>query len=264
MKKLAGIVCCWAILASLFSFTVFAEANPLSTVFVSIADENGNLVLAYESVELSDADGDGALTVGDALANAHEAHYKDGKKGFSSEQTQYGTSMTKLWGVVNGGSYGCFVNNASAMSCSDAVKAGDHIYAFVYTDTLMFSDNYSYFDVQSVTAKRGDTVTITLRASGYDENWNPYTAPVANAVILVDGEDSGIRTDENGSASIAVDFRQNAVLSARSDDQIITPPVCLISVEAPFSISMIVYFCLICIVAAVGGIFWMKRKGSHA
>ena len=264
MKKFAAVVCCLTILVSLFSFTVFAAKDPLPTVFVSIADENGKLVLAYESVSLSDTDGDGVLTVHDALSNAHEAYYEDGKAGFSSEKTQYGMSVTKLWGVSNGGSYGCYVNDVSAMSCADTVKAGDHIYAFAYTDTVIFSDSYSYFDVQSVTAKRGDTVTVTLCSSGYDENWNVCTAPVANAVILINGVDSGIRTDENGKASITVDSRKNMVLSARSSEQIITPPVCMISVEASFSIPMIAYFCLICIVAAVGGILLMKRKGNHA
>ena len=264
MKKIAGVVCCFAILASLFSFAVFAEADPLPTVFVSIADESGKLVLAYEKVSLSDTDGDGILTVGDALSNAHEAYYEGGKIGFSSEKTQFGNSMTKLWGVANGGAYGCFVNNVSAMSCADTVKAGDHIYAFVYTDTMMFSDSYSYFDIQSITIKRGDTVTVTLCASGYDENWNPRTAPVANAVILIDGEDSGIRTDENGIASVTIDSRKDVVLSARSDNEIITPPVCVIFMEDAFKLSMLISFCLICIVSAVGGIFLMKRKGRHA
>ena len=264
MKKIASIACCLAILVGLFPFTAFAEASPLPTVFVSIADDNGKLVLAYERVSLSDADGDGVLTVNDALLNAHEAYYEEGKSGFSSERTQYGISMTKLWGESNGGSYGCYVNNSSAMSCANTVQSGDHIYAFAYTDTLMFSDSYSYFDVQSITAKRGDTVTVTLCSSGYDENWNICTAPVANAIILINGEDSGIRTDENGKASITIDSRKDMVLSACSNDQTITPPGCMISVEASFESPMIAYFCLICIVAAAGGILWMKRKGSHA
>ena len=86
MKKFAAVVCCLTILVSLFSFTVFAAKDPLPTVFVSIADGNGKLVLAYESVSLSDTDGDGVLTVHDALSNAHEAYYEDGKAGFSSEK----------------------------------------------------------------------------------------------------------------------------------------------------------------------------------
>ena len=264
MRKIAGVVCCLSILVSLFSFMVFAEVNPLPTIFVSIADENGKLVLAYEKVSLSDTDGDGILTVGDALSKAHESYYEEGKTGFSSEKTQFGTSMTKLWGVVNGGSYGCYINDVFAMSCADVVKSGDHIYAFVYTDTVTFSDSYSYFDIQSITAKRGDTVTLTLCSSGYDESWNICSAPVANAIILINGLDSGVRTDENGKTYITVDSRKDIVLSAYSNDQTITPPVCIISVETPFEIPMIAYFCLVCVVAVIGGILLMKRKGSHA
>ena len=104
MKKTAGILICLLILAGLLPAAVSAQSRLSGAVFVSIADQNGTPVLAYEKVSLSDMDRDGALTVNDVLMAAHKEHHRDGKEGFSSEKTQYGRSITKLWGVENGGS----------------------------------------------------------------------------------------------------------------------------------------------------------------
>ena len=205
--------------------TVVSAAD--EKVFVTIA--NGDLVLAYAEVALTDADGDGALTVNDALIAAHDSAFEGGAEaGYTSENTDYGLSMTKLWGVENGGSYGYYVNNASAVSLADPVKSGDHIVAYVYTDTAAYSDTYSFFDLVSST---DSGLTLTLSAAGYDENWAPITYPIEGATITVNGKASEYKTDAAGKVTVVLDGTGTFVISATSDTVTLVPPVYVVTVE---------------------------------
>ena len=58
----------------------------------------------------------------------------------------------------------------------------------------------------------------------------PITLPVAGAEITVDGALTGVRTDENGEAVIVLDKAGTVVISAKSDSQLLVPPVCVASV----------------------------------
>lgn len=210
---------------------VSAAAADTAAVYVTVAD--GNLKLAQEQIEVTDTDGDGKLTVNDALYAAHEAKYEGGAAaGYAFEETKYGLSLTKLWGVENGGSYGYYVNNASAMSLADEIKDGDYINAYVYTDTDTFSDVYAYFDVNSVSVRQNEEFTLTLQSAGYDAEWNPAVYPVENAEITVDGVKTGYKTDENGKVTLKIDEAKSCVISAVSDSEVLVPPVCLAEVSA--------------------------------
>lgn len=229
MKKIrfAPILAAVVVLASSLVMPVSAEGKT-DTVFVTISD--GSLALAFEEVALTDADGDGALTVNDALIAAHDKSFEGGAAaGYGSEATEYGLSMTKLWGIEDkNGGYGYYVNNASAMSLADPVKAGDHIVAFVYTDTTAFSDTYSFFDVTEASASE---VTLTLSSVGFDENWAPVTSPVEGAVITVDGNKTDVKTDADGKATVKVEGEGRHVVSAVSDAVTLVPPVCIVTVK---------------------------------
>ncbi len=234
MKKKLTIALALTLIITALSANHLASAEDLSAkVLVSIA--NGTLVLAAEEITVTDVDNDGALTINDALYAAHEAKFDGGAAaGYGSASTEYGLSMTKLWGVENGGSYGYMVNNASAWSLADPVKTGDHVYAFVYTDTTAFSDSYSYFD--KVTAEVGalDFLTLTLMGAGYDADWNPIQVPVAGAVITVNGEQTPYITDEAGTVTITLPTgaKDKVLVSAVSDSKLLVPPVCIVTVTA--------------------------------
>lgn len=196
-------------------------------VHVTIADA-GELVVSDEEIDVTDVDADGAVTIGDALYCAHEHFYAGGAaEGYAAEETEYGLSLTKLWGVENGGSYGYYLNNASAMSLLDAVAKGDHIYAFSYADLETWSDVYAYFDV---TDAEGEA-ELTLSYTAFDENWNPVETPLANAVITIDGEQTSSATDENGKVTVSVSDAGRHIISAVVTDMTITPPICILTVE---------------------------------
>ena len=226
MKKILSTLLALAMLVSL---TAFAEEAP--TVYVSISTDTGALVLAYAPVHLTDADGDGALTICDALMAAHTAYHPDGAEAFLAEDTEWGKSMYRLWGVENGGSYGYCVNDASAVSLVDPVKAGDHVKAYAFTDLTNFSDTYSYFNAPVAAAAVNTEITLTLSAAGYDEVWNPVTYAVQGAFLIVDGEVyDDVATDTEGQFVLTFPEAGVYTISAVSNDLTLVPPVCIVTV----------------------------------
>lgn len=205
------------------------EKTSSADVHVTIADK-GKLVLTQEEVEVTDVDKDGALTINDALYAAHEEYYKGGAAaGYASANGQWGLSITKLWGDTNG-SFGYWVNNVSANGLADPVKDGDYINAFIYKDGTYWSDTYCWFDKNTINAKIGEKITLTLSAAGYDANWNPVTSSVSGAAITINGEATDYSTDENGKVTIKFDKEGAYVISAVSESQTLVPPVCKVKV----------------------------------
>lgn len=239
MKKRLGAIAVLLCFAFVFACPLVSAAEESEAseervlMYVTIADENGALALAYEEIAVSDTDDDGVLTVHDALYCAHEAKYEGGASaGYGAEESQYGLSMTKLWGAENGGSYGYCVNHASAMSLLDPVSEGDLISAYVFTDLQAWSDTYCWFDQDHVAVSGDDTLTLTLTASSYDENWNPVTVPVAGATILIDGKKTAFTTDEDGKVELSFDGTGYCVVSAEKDGMVMVPPVCAVAVSS--------------------------------
>lgn len=234
-------------------------------ITVSIA--NGTLVLTEASVDVTDLDGDGALTINDALIAAHTAYYTGGADGYASADGSYGLAITKLWGVENGGSYGYYVNNAASMGLSDTVKDGDRLYAFIYTDTTAFSDMYTFFDRAAVSAKKGGTVELLLSGAGYDENWNAVTLPVEGAVVTVNGEKTAFVTDKDGKVSVKLDKAGKYTVSAVAEGKTLVPAVCVVSIteSSPQTGDNGVYALIICgTVALLAASVALRRKNSHA
>ena len=225
MKKCLSVLLTMLMLVSL---TALAEEAPI--VYVSISDDAGMLVLAHVPVMVTDADGDGALTICDALAAAHETYHPDGAAAFLAEDSEWGKSLYVLWGVDNGGSYGYCLNDASAWSLVDPIQAGDHVKAYAYTDLATFSDTYAYFTAPVAEVAVNGEVALTLNASGYDANWAPVTLPVAGAVITVNGEASPAVTDENGNAVLTFAVPGRYTVSAVSEAMTLVPPVCIVTV----------------------------------
>lgn len=198
-------------------------------VYVTISV--GETKLAHEKTAVTDVDSDGSLTVSDALFCAHEENFEGGAAaGYAAEKTEYGLSLTKLWGTQYESGFGYYVNNTAAMSLEDEIHDGDGISAFAFTDTVGWSDTYSFFDNDAVTLpQEGGKVSLTLYAAGYDESWNPVTYPVSGAEIIIDGVSQGIMTDENGAVELDFDTQGRYIVSAKSDSRLLVPPVCVVS-----------------------------------
>jgi hypothetical protein len=190
---------------------------------VTVANEKGEIAAQYEKVEFTEG-----MTIDTALAALHE---KKCKGGYATEQTSYGLSMIKLWGVENGGSYGYYVNNASPSSLADTLKEGDHVYAFVYTDTVTYSDTYAFFTDPTAEATAGEALALTLSGLGYDEAWNTVTLPVEGAKISVDGTETDVVTDADGKATLTFDKKGTYVVSAVHGTLNLVPTFVIVTVK---------------------------------
>lgn len=227
MKKIASLILA---LVFLLSFAHAEVAPEGINVFVSITDDQNNLVLAYEPVFVTDQDNDGTFTIADALACAHAQKHENGAEAFAYAPTEYGLSLTLLWGVDNGGSYGYKLNDENAMSLSDVISEGSHVKAYAYTDLVAWSDTYSFFDKPVCEVKAGEAVSLVLSAAGYDEMWNPIVLSVEGAKITVNGEEANAVTAADGSFELTFTEAGVYTVSAVSETMNLVAPVCVITV----------------------------------
>lgn len=217
-------------LSSILVFVLFFGLAAAETVYVSISDDQGKLVLAYEPVNAADMDGDGVVNMNEVLTAAHDLAYPGGAQaGYESLDMGFGLSLNRLWGIENGGSYGYYVNNASAISLLDAMADGDSLYAYAFTDLETWSDTYSFFNCSEIEAN--GAFELTLSAQTFDAAWNPVCAPVEGAVITVDGTDTEFVTDTDGKVQIELPEGEY-LISARSEQMTLVPPVCRAAVAA--------------------------------
>lgn len=227
---LTAVLALMPVLAT-FGLTAFAADTDAVEVYVTVSDENGELAVTQEKIQVTDVDNDGAITVNDALYCAHEAEYEGGAEaGYASSAGSYGLALDKLWGVANGGSYGFYVNNASAMNLTDRVADGDYVQAYVYTDLVGWSDTFCFFNANEASVEAGEALELTLSASGYDADWNPITLAVAEAAVSVNGTATEVKTDSEGKAVLTFDKAGTYVISAESETMTLVPPVCVVTV----------------------------------
>lgn len=237
MKKLLSLILVFLMIVLCISTSAFAQES--ATICVTIANK-GTLVVSQLNVSVMDIDGDGALTVNDALYATHEAVYPGGaSNGYSYYvHKDYGLSLGKLWGDSSG-NFGYYLNNKSCWGLADKVSDGDYLNAFVYSDSKKYSDKYCFFNVRTVSANAGSDIELTLSSAGYDANWNPVVLPVVGAEITVDGASTGIKTDSNGKAIIKISSAGTHIISAVSSSEILVPPVCKAEVNGGFFASVI-------------------------
>lgn len=242
MKKITAILLSMVLVLGLFGVPAFA-ADTSVEVYVSIAIDDGTVAVAQEKVRVTDIDSDGKLTINDALFCAHEAFYPGGaSQGYQTEVTQWGLGILKLWNITNGGSYGYYVNNASAWSLTDTLVAGDYVNAFVYQDAQGFSDSYAYFSETTVSATAFESFDVTLYRLAFDADWNTVQTPVAGAKITVDGAKTNFVTDADGKATVTLTETGSHVISAQSDSIIIAAPVCKVEVGPADFMSAVLHY----------------------
>lgn len=222
-----------------------ALAAQAEGIYVTIIDNTGKMQLTQQYINVPDTDNDGAITVKDALYKAHELYYGGGAAaGFScSHSLEWGWSLTKLWGQTNLGSFGYYINNAAAYSLVDTLKDGDYLNAFCYTDSKNYTDAYSFFNVCTKNTSQYSTVSLTLFYYTYNyTTWELITVPLAGAELTVDGEKTGIITDENGKAEITFNKAGSFTVSAVSADRLIIAPVCTVNASQAGLLARLLHF----------------------
>lgn len=225
MKNFFRTILCVILLASI------AASAAAETVIVAITDNTGKIVMANQNLEVADSDADGKVTICDALFAAHEFGYEGGAEaGFSVGDGGYGKCITKLWGQENGGSFGYYVNNSSAMNLDDPLNDGDYVKVYAYTDLEMWSDLYCNFDMIETGCAAGQSINLVLTAQTFDADWNPVSMPLENAMITIDGCDANVVTDADGKCTLTFDKPGEYIVSARSESMVLVSPVCIVRV----------------------------------
>ena len=201
-------------------------------VYVTIADDIGVQVVKQKTVEVTDIDEDGALTILDALYCAHEKYYKGGaEEGFGYiNDPDYGPSMTKLWGVENGGSYGYLVNDAFAWNLADPVKENDYINAYCYVDLETYSDAYTFFNKRVKSVKVGSVAKLKLSYIAWTDNGS-VALPLEGAVVLVNENDLGLVTSKKGYVKFIAVKSGSYYVSAIDSYKTIVRPGCIVFVQ---------------------------------
>ena len=205
-------------------------------IYITIANK-GNVVMFQQKITVVDVNHNGIFDVDDALYAAHEAGFEGGASaGYATAMTQYGLSISKLWGDTSM-CYGYWLNNASCWSLEDVVAEGNHLVAFVYTDGEFWSDSYSRFDAFDYATTTAQDLVVKLEKAGYDENWNTVFSAHAGATITVyDSEGKALTTGctvtDNGDGSYAIRFATagNYYIVASDSDPLTVPAVCQVAV----------------------------------
>ncbi|MBQ7718256.1 MAG: dockerin type I repeat-containing protein, partial [Clostridia bacterium] len=204
------------------------------TTFVSISNEaalvqskDGDL---FNRLPVT-LEGKEEYNIDDILKAAHE-QYADAEHGYSSADSGFGLSITKLWGDESG-ACGYWQNDNSAWSLGDKVSDGDFISAFVYKDRTGWSDAYTKFADNPVTAPAKSEITFTLQKF----DWSAYAfIPCVGAEVSVIGlTDVGGTTDENGAVTLVIPTEGTYTAIAQSADIPIVPTSCTITLSAPLA-----------------------------
>lgn len=205
-------------------------------IFVTIADK-GAVVVFQQPVTVVDVNHNGIFDVDDALFAAHEKFYTGGATaGYASYESQWGLSISMLWGDTSY-CYGYWLNNASCWSLEDVVAEGNHLVAFVYQDSMYWSDAYSKFDSFAYSVEEDTALTVKLDKAGYDENWNTVFAAHSGATVTVyDADmkvvDAAVTDNGDGTYTVTLNAAGSYYLVATDSDPITVPAVCAVTVTA--------------------------------
>lgn len=232
MKKLLSILLSLTLIVSSFaiSSTAFARESKSAKVFLSAVYFGDNL---FDPVTKSvSADLDKTYDVGytddteeptilDAIIAMQIETF--GEEDFALDPQTYFSVGTSGWITTCFGDDASmsmyYHNGASASGVTEPLADGDYI-----EYTMMFSDNYAYFNSRKIGAELNRAVTFTLYSDGYDSKWNYITGmKVEGATVYVDGAEYGT-TDKDGKIDITFTFEGIHNVTAKKDNLMI--PYC--------------------------------------
>ena len=229
-KRLLSLLLALTMALSLVTTGAWAADSIQVTVTIAnqgaIAVGKDNTLMAQVPVTVTDLNSDGKFTYDEAMKAAHKAYCADGEDGFATS----GGWATMLWGETDG--VGGFYRNNTMTATVDkeTIQNGDALTAFSYADTTNWSDKYSFFDQDTVSVKTGETLTLNLKKQGYNEAATPANA----ALVTVDNagafHELNVTTDDKGDATLSFDKAGTYVVSAYGNEDVLVPPVCIVTV----------------------------------
>ena len=231
-KRLLSLLLALTMALSLATTGAWAAGQDSIRVTVTIANQGAiavgknNTLMARVPVTVTDRNGDGEIKYDDAMIAVHKAYCEQGEAGFAMK----GNSCEMLWGNETT-SLGFYRNNTmTGYINGESVEDNDDLTAFVYQDQKNWSDQYCFFDRDTVSVKTGETLTLNLKKQGYNEAATPANA----ALVTVDNEGAfhelNVTTDDKGNATFSFNKSGTYVVSAKKAGAYLVPPVCIVTV----------------------------------
>ncbi len=228
MKKLISILLVLTLLMGLATMA-FAKGELTAKVYVTLCSEGafvegkeGETVASFP-VYVMDENENGKIDIDDTLFWAHEYFFEGGAAaGYASEKTDYGQSITKLWGDESG-AYSYYLNDAMVLTdLNEEVKNFDHLTAYVFADQIGWSDTYTYFTAvpNDGICIAGEDVELVLMQDAWGTS-----APLAGAKVFANGKQV-CTTDELGHVRFKVEKTGEYTLTASAEGMTIVPPYC--------------------------------------
>ena len=175
----------------------------------------GTLALVNGTVTVTDSNGDGILTYHEALEAAHAAYCPDG---YTATESEWGISVSKIWGVETYNSL--YFRNGEALANhvgnteTSTVAEGDSLLVSVNKDDTYYSDRYSSFNLTEKTVVAGVSFKLTLKA---ELTGGSTIVPNATIGIWKDGVFTpieGMATGEDGNVTLTFDEVGTYIISA--------------------------------------------------
>ena len=189
----------------------------------------------------------------------HKAYYEKGEDGFAMD----GSMCSMLWGVETKNL--CFYRNNEQTGYIDgqSITANDNLVAFPYMDTAGFTDQYGFFNQETVSAKTDEAVTLNLQGQGY-KSWVMTTEPVVGAELEVyqNGkfQKLNVVTDDKGNATFSFNKAGTYLVSAKKAGAYLVPPVCIVTVTDKTPVADLTKEATSAIAACVNGYQTAKKE----
>ncbi len=234
-KRLLSLMLALSMALSLATTGAWAAGQDSIRVTVTIANQGAiavgknNTLMAQVPVTVTDRNGDGEIKYDDAMIAVHKAYCEQGEAGFAMD----GSMCSMLWGVETKNL--CFYRNNEQTAYIDgqSITANDNLVAFPYMDTTGFTDQYGFFNQETVSAKTDEAVTLNLQGQGY-KSWVMTTEPVVGAELEVyrngQFQKLNVVTDDKGDATFSFNKTGTYVVSAKKAGAYLVPPVCIVTV----------------------------------
>jgi len=169
-RRLLALLLAAMLVLTLLPVSAMAENEPTITVYVTVSNQ-GTIASGSDTAHTVMADvpvtvpsnGETKATVDAVMQAAHSIYCPDG---YTTSNTAYGVSVTKLWGIQTTNTL-FFINGTGLTKDvgTDKVADGDHVTASVNKDNTYYADWYSGFNTSAKTVAVGESFTLTL--SGY-------------------------------------------------------------------------------------------------
>lgn len=264
-KRLLSLLLALTMALSLVTTGAWAAGQDSIRVTVTIANQGAiavgknNTLMAQVPVTVTDLNGDGEIKYDDAMIATHKAYYEKGEDGFAMD----GSMCSMLWGVETKNL--CFYRNNEQTGYIDgqSITANDNLVAFPYMDTAGFTDQYGFFNQETVSAKTDEAVTLNLQGQGY-KSWVMTTEPVVGAELEVyqNGkfQKLNVVTDDKGNATFSFNKAGTYLVSAKKAGAYLVPPVCIVTVTDKTPVADLTKEATSAIAACVNGYQTAKKE----